>query len=281
MSTDLTKILPPPKKPTKGAGIQWADAERFLGIALPAEYKSFIDTYGEGKIDGFLTIYSPLGVDFGPRLVSALGAASATRAGLPDDFPFPLFPEEGGLLPCGQTDNGDLVWLRPAHAESWTVVVTEASGPERDEFAGTLTEFLARVLTKEHTSPVFPGSFPAKKHAFTPAVHKRVVRVHLEPSSRPFADRGADLVGRFKKTKVKAQRSSDLAFDVTGTTLSIQYRELNAAIDGEDGSELSLIFEQPDELKLRAILRTFLGEQTLKVRRAADFAQNPVWPEGV
>lgn len=75
------------------------------------------------------------------------------------------------LLPAAQSDNGDAIyWLRWPHddPDRWTVVANEARGPSWVRFDGGLVAFLAAVLDRSFTVPIFPDDFPSEEPVFEP-----------------------------------------------------------------------------------------------------------------
>ena len=174
MSIDkLTAVLPPPADPAENSG-DWAAVEKELGTALPRDYKDYIAAYGTGSINGFIWPYNPFTSNRHLRLQdqarAELEGLRGTREKFPDLWPIALFPEKGGFLPWGKTDNGDaLHWVTEGAPDQWTVVVTPARDPEFDLHPYDMTEFLARILTRDARCSVFPSKFPTGDPLFTPS----------------------------------------------------------------------------------------------------------------
>lgn len=169
---DLTAALPAPPAPNEASSADWADVEARIGTALPADYKAFVEVYGSGRIGGFVWIFNP----FSKReTINLLVQADRQREILRElaqggeAMPFPLFPEPGGLLPFGMTDNGDVLhWRTRGSPEEWSIVVNDARSPECSEHAPDLTRFLASVVTRREQCDMFPASFPPQAPAFEP-----------------------------------------------------------------------------------------------------------------
>lgn len=163
----LKTILPVPDK-IYGAGdtSQWKEAEERLGVKFPSDYKKFLSVYGTGGVGaiyGFIWIYSPFtsneNLHFFIRSKEANNAYSTLKQSFPNDFPRNLFPEKGGLLPWGVTDNGDgLNWLTSDDPEEWSIVVDDGYG-NSCEYKNSLTEFLYEILSGISTCPLFPDDF--------------------------------------------------------------------------------------------------------------------------
>jgi hypothetical protein len=167
----LVEVLPPPAAPAGDPGAV-AAAEAALGTALPPDYRELVARYGAGRIAGFLWVFQPGGV---PDTIDLAAQAQAQREDLAalaaggEPLPFPLFPDPGGLLAAGMTDNGDaLFWRTGGAPETWPVVVHEARGPLWWTHDGDLTGFLAGVLSGAVRCPVFPRDFPGERPGFEP-----------------------------------------------------------------------------------------------------------------
>jgi hypothetical protein len=142
---------------------QWQAVEDALQLELPDDYKDVVEAYGSGKFANFLTIFTPFTTNgylnlFGQRDL-ALDAYRTLRASHPDAAPFPAHPEPGGLLPWGQTDNGDMVyWLTEGPSQSWPVIVIESRHAFTQRYDLSTTEFLARLLEGRLSPEIFPTS---------------------------------------------------------------------------------------------------------------------------
>jgi hypothetical protein len=151
--TSLRADLSPPPRPLEsGSPEEWSRVEERLGSRLPSDYKEYIDTYGTGQINGLLWPHNPFAANrflnlF--RLVADEVGALRRRKDLSGDevCPYPLYPEPGGLLPWGLTDNGDvLFWLTKGQPDGWLVVVNGTRSPEYDEYDESMTSFLTKLV---------------------------------------------------------------------------------------------------------------------------------------
>ncbi len=112
-----------------------------LGLCLPESYLELVEHYGfagywqefwyllDPREDGGWT--SPADDHSGRNLLSA---QRVIRKGWPDEVPYPIFPEPGGLLPWAATDNGGrFFWLTEGEPDSWMTVYTpDRSGGFRE-----------------------------------------------------------------------------------------------------------------------------------------------------
>ena len=171
----LRRLLPPPAHPVEaGRPDGWAEVEAALGTGLPSDFKAFTELYGSGTIDDFLYLFNPFtqGQD-GNLLVErdrVLAGYRQTRAGFPDRLPWPPFPEPGGVLPLGRTDNGDeLYWVTQGQPDGWPVALLEARAAVQEVHPMPVTGFLAALAANQLTSRVLPDDLLGRpSHQFIP-----------------------------------------------------------------------------------------------------------------
>jgi hypothetical protein len=158
----------PAEVPTPGA---WPAIESQVG-QLPADYKSFMDRFGSGTIDGFVWILNPFSRNAHGNLLyrkeQILDALKELiESGEPSQYP--LYPEPGGLLPFGMTDNGDtLLWQTVGEPDQWPIVVNAARDPTYEKFECNMTAFLEGILTRRIRCSIFPEDFPSARPSFVP-----------------------------------------------------------------------------------------------------------------
>ncbi len=171
-NADLERIIGAPQFESSVA--PWRDMERFIGTRLPDDYKRTFDMYPRLEFDGFLGAFHP-GLDaeqyvercrrvLDPlrQLILEQGAIrSIDDSGQVQSMsPYPLFPEVGGLLHWGGTQNGDMcLWLTSdSDPNQWPVVVTD----HRDywRYDGGFAAFLVGVMQQTIRCPIFPKTFP-------------------------------------------------------------------------------------------------------------------------
>lgn len=125
------------------AEADWPALELALGVALPADYKEFVSTFGACAIDDHVTVCAP-----GDLLEHQDWARECRSFESPEDLP-DWFEPGDDVVSWGVTHNGDqLGWhVRPgAPAATWPVVFKEA-GPYWQRFPGGFTATLAGLLT--------------------------------------------------------------------------------------------------------------------------------------
>jgi hypothetical protein len=170
----LRTVLPPPASPVDpGDAGRWADIERQVGTPLPSDYKEFVAVYGAGKIGDLLLVLNPFArnkhLNLLVQIERHLEALRELRE-TGEDSEYTLFPEPGGLLPWGFSENGDiLLWLTEGKPDLWPVVVNVGREPTYERFDMSMTDFLARVLTHQVRSEALPEDFPGQRPTFVPA----------------------------------------------------------------------------------------------------------------
>lgn len=152
----------------------WVPLERALRLSVPKDYKSFVRIYGAGVIDEFLWPFSPNSVNQNLDLMTQINRQASVLRTIREksvtDVPFPIFPETGGLLVWGISDNGDtLHWLTAGSPEHWPTIVFEARGPRWIRFNLVATELIVGLLTKRIRCPLFPADFPSERPSFRAA----------------------------------------------------------------------------------------------------------------
>jgi hypothetical protein len=98
------------------------------------------------------------------------GAYRQTRARFPDRLAMPPFPEPGGVLPLGRTDNGDeLYWVTQGHADDWPVALVESRAALQELHAMPVPGFLTALAANQLTSRILPADVLGRpRHQFTP-----------------------------------------------------------------------------------------------------------------
>lgn len=160
---ELRNVLPPPETPREaGSPADWAIAERALNFVFPGDYKEFVNVYGTGGVNDFIWLISPMPVDRPPLDQSYLLGPVASLRQMREEFgaracPYPLYPEPSGLVAWGQTTNGDMLyWRTEGQPETWPVVIADIRSAEFEEHPESMTSFLAKVLTGEIVTEMFP-----------------------------------------------------------------------------------------------------------------------------
>lgn len=156
----LKQLLPPPE--VAPAPQPWQDVERRLGVALPNDYKEFMEVYGDGTIKDLLLL-----VSYGESLDASMELRQedldAMRLSPEDVFPGGVI-EEGkvNLLPWAYTIDCAFCyfWMEPReNPDQWWVVSRERE-MEWSVFEGSMVEFLVEVVSGRRREPWMPRNFP-------------------------------------------------------------------------------------------------------------------------
>ena len=169
MNEKLKQYLISGETVSKHSKEEWNKVQQDHGVVFPGDYIEFIDNYGTGSIDDFLWIYSPWcqneNLNFFTSGKMAGTAYRVSHEESPEDFPFAVYPEEGGLLPLGGTDNGDdLYWLTVgANPEKWKLIIYMDRSEDYLEYDLTMTDFLAGLFSGEVKCEVMPEWWGVEK----------------------------------------------------------------------------------------------------------------------
>lgn len=166
----LIRLCPPPSR--ERATIDWDALHARIGVVLPPEYREVTEVYGLGDYGAFLHLFVPCArnrfFNLEQQIEWQLDAVRFIADDYPAEAPYPLDYRTGGLLPIGLSDNGDVVFYLTDPKRPWDIVIHESRGPEWDQVEGPIDRFLARVLSGEYRSPIFPENFPDATVTFRP-----------------------------------------------------------------------------------------------------------------
>ena len=167
---NLIKVVPPPSRPFEAFRGPWDVIEADLGTPLPQDYKDFARLYGSGYFMEFLGVDIPNTQNPNTRLE---WQAQLVRDGMlvvdERDRPLPIWPDPGGLLAFGATDDGDtLFWLTEGEPDDWRVVVWDRGFGRFETLDCDLTDFLAGLATGDVLPREFPDYLGSCAHLFQP-----------------------------------------------------------------------------------------------------------------
>jgi len=166
----LRQVIPPPVEPTGVFLGPWEPIEAELGTALPPDYKDLVRVYGSGYYMDFFVILVPRCAKLFKRLETQVPSICANFFDR-DELAYPLWPDRGGLVPFGATENGDLLfWLPRGAPEDWGVVVWDSGLWKFEAFDCDVTSFIAGLATGEIIPEEFPEDLVTCDHLFQPDI---------------------------------------------------------------------------------------------------------------
>jgi hypothetical protein len=168
----LISVAPPPARPKEAFDGPWHPIELEFGRYLPQDYKDLVKIYGFGLFFDFLKIFVPNAPENWARIERAnLSIRNVVYHILqPHERPYPVWPDPGGLIQLGYTDNGDTIfWLPLGPPDKWKIVIWDRGDPEDFEtFDCSLTDFLADVATGAVQPRAFPDDLLPCNEMFEP-----------------------------------------------------------------------------------------------------------------
>lgn len=140
-----------------------------IGITFPEDYKTFIDSHGEGGINEFLWILSPFSENENLNSIEKFkvmkDAYISMQSKFPEQFSYDFYNGIKGLFPWGITDNGDeLFWN--FKGDIVELVVYESRYASNMSYIMSMEEFLYKLLKKEIVCPIFPDDFILEKNYY-------------------------------------------------------------------------------------------------------------------
>lgn len=167
---ELSQAMPPAAQ-VQRASPDWAGAEAALGVRMPADFKRYVQEWGTPYVGRFLFTCMPGHQNPNVDLVSharyVTHALSTLKAQHPDIYTAPVYPEAGGFLSAGRTDNGDFLgWMtRGDDPDAWPAAIwgDEDGTPEVFEGVG-----FGEMMTGIVTGRLRPNAFPQGLWAHLP-----------------------------------------------------------------------------------------------------------------
>jgi hypothetical protein len=174
----LQELVPPPKNPTFiPTPTDWRNCRAELGINLPDELLQFCQVYGFGTFRGTEMTSLSVRCPGYPKYVDGVrvecrryrDCRGQVRS---NDYPFDVFPDEGGLFPFGYDENDIwLCWATHGPSARWPIVVRWDPGLDRIEtIEMSLCEFLVSLFDLKLEMPCFPPPSFVDEVQFVPFI---------------------------------------------------------------------------------------------------------------
>ncbi len=162
----LRELLPPPL--CGGDSVDWQEIERTTRLTFPADYREFVELYGGGEIDEYLSVSTPPvpGSAYGD-LLDRIDPALADSEDLSALLPEGVLPP---LLPFANVGSGDVAfWLCEGAPDDWRVAIFRRQTPygmnRWTVFDGGMASFCVAVLTGE-ANPLSEQLSTESRHEF-------------------------------------------------------------------------------------------------------------------
>ncbi|MFE7540858.1 SMI1/KNR4 family protein [Streptomyces platensis] len=269
----IMERVPPPVEAVNGSG-DWGAAERMLGTPLPDDFKRVVEAYGRGDFWGALCLCTPFGDDNPvPLTADLLEDFGPLRDRWPEQYPYPLFPEPGGLLAWAVTDTGThLCWLTVGPPASWPVVIWSRDD-DYERFDRGVAAFLDEWLSGRLTSELLPAD-PDIAPWFDAAVDRDHIYLQLGEGPLPYPERLRVLREALGPTADRGsyehQGSRQDHFVVTATGWQLTYETAY-------GHQLRVAFPPADSARARDAVRTALDRMGCAVQSAATIHGTSSW----
>lgn len=149
----------------------WTTIETSLRLVLPDDYKKLVETFPPGRFQGVVKLIRP--GDHDRSAAEYLGYYERRledmrrwRKDEPLRFPYPIYPESGGLLPWGVSQRGDLFfWLTNSDdPNSWHLVTTVFDFSHWHEHQPSICRLLHDVVTGRFDASVYEADLSGGPH---------------------------------------------------------------------------------------------------------------------
>lgn len=172
--SELLTILPISGNAIEHRKEEWSIVELAFGSEFPSDYKELIDQFGPSIISEFIKIRTPFTWDANVNLISynrlALDGLRELKQEFGEDIcPYPIYPEPGGLVLWGDTENGDqLFWRTQGPPSDWKVITNESRSGNYEEWDYSMSGFLVALLTQRIDSNVIPFELLSQEQIIKP-----------------------------------------------------------------------------------------------------------------
>jgi len=170
-SERLQRLVEPPQQPPQ---VDLRAFEREVGVPLPHDFARLASIYGIGRFDELVSVLAP---DPGMRcgMFGRTQDERETHEYLAEDdpdpsLPYPIYPDDGGLLKWGEHDCGHrLWWLTRGHPDRWPVLIQADDGEDFFMYAGTATGLVCDLIEQRLDVWFMLLAVPWRTHRFDPS----------------------------------------------------------------------------------------------------------------
>jgi hypothetical protein len=272
----------------KRTSFDWPAMESSLGLHLPNDYKYLVEVFPDGTFQDLLHVNRP-GDHHQPR-TDFLGFYAYTLEDMRHlrsdrgSFPYPIFPEPGGLLPWASGPRREpFFWLTQAEdPNTWPVVTADYDFTEWREFPGTACQLLIEVVEGRFDASLFGVDLAGRGPSFVPMDED--VPVGNGSPSRSFLSLGGRAANEFSAlsqviattTPATARVDWVEVEDFTGLRLPADYRSFVDTYGPGTFGEITIAAPGgPGGFDLYDLLR-----RALEAARAPDATRTvPIYPE--
>ncbi len=149
----LTQLVAPPQNPV---AVDLHAFERKVGVPLPQDFAQLMQTYGPGTFDEFVSVLAPdpaiRYTMFGRTQVEReINEGLAASHGDPDySFPYPIYPDDGGLLKWGEHGGAHrLWWLTQGDPYGWPVLIQGSESEDFFSYDGTASRLICDLIEEK------------------------------------------------------------------------------------------------------------------------------------
>lgn len=183
---DIDRLASRVGVPTKRARqYDWVTIEASLGLRLPQDYKLLLEAFPDGVFRGSVQVNRP--GDYGESSSDFLGFYAYGLEDMrgwrengrgPDwagSFPYPIFPEPGGLLPWARGPRLEpIFWLTEgSDPNAWPVVLTDYNFTRWQSFPCTACQFLYEFVEGTLDASLLDADSFASAPLFEPVADER------------------------------------------------------------------------------------------------------------
>ena len=159
----LLDAYPSPNSGPRRAFNDYDAVEAAFGVTLPDDFKAINCHYGYGLWMNELWVLDPLDARMDAfwdhQKNYAMKHLAQSPCQLAHETSLPTWPDSGGVLPWGGTQNGGyMLWLTEGNPNEWPTIYRVGTEPDSVRYELSCSEFLLESLRGNIPEHEFPGS---------------------------------------------------------------------------------------------------------------------------